>query len=266
MRQEYPEENLLSFGGRHIHPAMGNVLERNAHIAGFDGFSLMSAEDMLGQEANGTMPHALILSYGEGNQEEAWTAFNENVPEDVPRIALVDTFADEVVETERAVKALGDDLDGVRIDTTSSRRGDFEQILSEVRWKLESLGREDVDVFVSGGMDIEGISEVQDLIDGVGVGSYISDGRPLDFGLDIIQIDGTELSKRGKFSSVKSVYRTPEGDHVIKREDDIVPDDYTYLFETAIDDGERLIEYDVSSSREHCQEELQNISGRVAKK
>lgn len=266
MRQEYPNENLLSFGGRHIHPAMGNVLERNAYIAGFDGFSLMSAEDMLDQEANGTMPHALILSYGEGNQEEAWNAFNDNVPDQVPRIALVDTFADEVVETERAVKALGDDLDGVRIDTTSSRRGDFEQILAEVRWKLESLGREDVEVFVSGGMDIEGIAEVQELVDGVGVGSYISDGRPLDFGLDIIEIDGTELSKRGKFSSVKSVYRTPEGGHVIKRAADPVPDDYTYLFETAIDDGERQVEYDVETSRETCEQELARINGEVTKK
>lgn len=266
MRQEYPDENLLSFGGRHIHPSMGNVLERNAYIAGFDGFSLMSAEEMLGHEANGTMPHALILSYGEGNQEEAWNAFNDNVPDEVPRIALVDTFADEVVETERAVKALGDDLDGVRIDTTSSRRGDFEQILSEVRWKLESLGREDVEVFVSGGMDIEGIAEVQDLVEGVGVGSYISDGRPLDFGLDIIEIDGTELSKRGKFSSVKSVYRTPEGGHVIKRAEDPVPDDYEHLFETAIDAGERQVNYDVDTSQKNCLEELNTISGTVAKK
>lgn len=266
MRQEYPDENLLSFGGRHIHPSMGNVLERAAHVAGFDGFSLMSAEEMLDQEANGTMPHALILSYGEGNQEEAWNAFNDNVPDHVPRIALVDTFADEVVETERAVKALGDDLDGVRIDTTSSRRGDFEQILEEVTWKLESLGREDVDIFVSGGMDIEGIAEVQELVDGVGVGSYISDGRPLDFGLDIIEVDGEEISKRGKFSSVKSVYRTSEGNHVIKREDDPVPDTYESLFETAIDDGDRIANYTVDQSRQNCQDELSRISGEITKK
>lgn len=265
MRQVYPDENLLSFGGRHIHPSMGNVLERNAHIAGFDGFSLTSAEEMIGEQASGTMPHALILSYGEGNQEEAWTAFNENVPDEVPRIALVDTFADEVVETERAVNALGDDLDGVRIDTTSSRRGDFEQILKEVRWKLESLGRSGVDIYVSGGMDIGGIAEVQDLVDGIGVGSYISDGRPLDFGMDIIEVNGKEISKRGKFSSVKNVYRTPAGKHVIKREHDEVPENYTPLLETVIEDGNILKTFSLEDSRKRCNEEMNEV-GQILKK
>lgn len=266
MRQAYPKENLLSFGGRHIHPSMGNVLERNAHIAGFDGFSLTSAEDLLDQEANGTMPHALILSYGEGNQKQAWKAFNENVPEEVPRIALVDTFADEVMETALAVETLGEDLDGVRIDTTGSRRGDFRQILREVQWKLESLGREDVDVFVSGGMDIEGIGEVQDLVDGVGVGSYISDGRPLDFGLDIIEVDGEDISKRGKFSGVKSVYRSSEGDHIITRKTEDVPETHTKLLKRLIHEGDREKYYKVEDARRNCQRDLNQISGTVHRK
>lgn len=46
-------------------------------------------------EPSGTMPHALMLSFGKGNQEEAWSAFNEGVADTVPRIALCDTYTDE---------------------------------------------------------------------------------------------------------------------------------------------------------------------------
>ncbi|MFW6321939.1 MAG: nicotinate phosphoribosyltransferase, partial [Halohasta sp.] len=143
-RRAAPDSLVLSFGARHVHPSMTAVVERSALMAGLDGFSHVAAGEVIGREASGTMPHALMLCFGAGNQEAAWRAFDETVPEGVPRIALCDTFSDEKDEVLRAAETLGDRLDGVRIDTTGSRRGDFRHIIREVRWELDARGFEDV--------------------------------------------------------------------------------------------------------------------------
>lgn len=195
---------VLSFGSRHIHPALAPYMERAAAIGGNNGYSNVGASDVFDEiEPSGTMPHALMLSFGEGNQEEAWAAFNEGVDEDVPRIVLVDTFSDEVDEAKRAADCLGDNLHGIRLDTTGSRRGDFKHIIREVRYELEQIGRDDVDIYVSGGIDAEAVHELREFVDGFGIGSAVTDANPVDFGLDIVEVDGEPISKRGKLSGVK---------------------------------------------------------------
>jgi len=44
----------------------------------------IAAGEIIGKEASGTMPHALLIAFGRGNQEEAWTAFDEAAGPDVP--------------------------------------------------------------------------------------------------------------------------------------------------------------------------------------
>jgi len=236
-RRAAPDSSVLSFGARHVHPSIAAVVERSALIGGVDGFSHVAAGDIIGREAGGTMPHALMLCFRKGNQEAAWRAFDETVPESVPRIALCDTFTDEVDEAIRATETLGDRLDGVRIDTTGSRRGDFRHIIREVRWELDARGYEDVDVFVSGGLGPGDLRDLRDVADGFGVGSYISNADPVDFALDIVAIDGTAVSKRGKLSGVKSVYRTADGGHHVGLQGTDGPDDGTELLEPLVRDG-----------------------------
>jgi len=204
---------VLSFGSRHNHPATAAIMERAAYIGGVDGYSNVAADGEVPFEPSGTMPHALMLSCDTGGAEpfdnkkqarlRAWNAFNEGVDEDVPRIVLADTWDDEVRETKEAARFLGDDLDGVRLDTTGSRRGDFEAIIKEVRYELDAMGREDVDIFVSGGLGAEEVAELTELVDGFGVGSAISDAPSVDFGLDIVQVEDRDTSKRGKLPGVK---------------------------------------------------------------
>jgi nicotinate phosphoribosyltransferase len=177
-------------------------MERAAAVGGMDGYSNVGAAGAVDDEPSGTMPHALMLSLGKGRQEEAWTAFDKAVDSGVPRIALVDTFTDEVDEALRAAEALGDDLDGIRLDTTGSRRGDFKHIIREVRHELEQVGRGDVDIYVSGGIDADTIRELRPHVDGFGIGSAITDAPPVDFGLDIVEREGEPISKRGKLSGV----------------------------------------------------------------
>lgn len=250
-RMAAPESTVLSFGSRRIHPAATAMVERAALLAGFDGFSHVAAGEVIGREAGGTMPHSLVIAYGREHQEDAWIAFDDALPASVPRIALCDTYSDEVDEVLRAIDALDDALDGVRLDTTSSRRGDFEAILKEVRWELDVRGHEEIDIFVSGGLTPADLQKLQPVADGFGVGSYVSTATPVDFGLDIVERDGEPAAKRGKLSGKKSVYRTPDGGHHISLADRSGPEDGTELLEPLIRDGEIVREFDLDASTEH---------------
>jgi len=245
-RRAAPDSSVLSFGARHVHPSIAAVVERSALLGGVDGFSHVAAGDVIGREASGTMPHALIICFGNGHQEDAWQAFDESVPEDVPRIALCDTFSDEKDEVIRAAEALGDRLDGVRIDTTGSRRGDFRHIIREVRWELDARGREDVDIFLSGGLGPQQLRELRDIADGFGVGSYISNAEPVDFALDIVAIDHEPVSKRGKLSGIKAAYRTADGEHHIGLRGTEAPPDSEALLEPLIRNGSVIDSFDYS--------------------
>jgi nicotinate phosphoribosyltransferase len=233
-----PDTQILSFGARHVHPSMTAAVERSALVAGFDGFSHVAAGDLLGREASGTMPHALSICFGRGEQEAAWRAFDEAAPEDVPRIALCDTYSDEVDEVLRAVEVLGDRLDGVRLDTTGSRRGDFRHIVREVQWELDARGHEDVDVYVSGGLGPADLRGLRDVVDGFGVGGYVSNADPVDFALDLVAVDGEPAAKRGKLSGAKAVYRTADGAHAVGLADRSAPEEAESLMEPVIRDGE----------------------------
>lgn len=243
-----PDASLLSFGARHVHPSIAAVVERSALVAGLDGFSHVAAGDVLGREAAGTMPHALLICFGNGNQEAAWTAFDEHLPADVPRVALCDTYSDEKDESLRAAETLGDALDSVRLDTTGSRRGNFRHIIREVRWELDARGYEDVGILVSGGLGPEDLRELRDVVDGFGVGGHISNATPVDFALDIVEVDGELAAKRGKLSGKKQAYRTADGGHEIRLADAEEPADAKALLTPLVRDGELVREFDVEEA------------------
>jgi nicotinate phosphoribosyltransferase len=46
-------------------------------------------------------------------------------------------------------------------------------------------------------------------VDGFGVGTSIANARTIDFGMDIVEIEGTPVAKRGKMSGAKQVWRDP---------------------------------------------------------
>jgi nicotinate phosphoribosyltransferase len=261
-RRAAPDSTVLSFGSRHVHPSIAAVVERSALVGGLDGFSHVAAGDVIGREAGGTMPHALVICFGRGDQEAAWRAYDESVGPGVPRIPICDTYSDEVDESLRAADALGDSLDGVRIDTTSSRRGDLRHILREVRWELEARGRDDLDVFVSGGLGPDDLRELRDVADGFGVGGYVSNADPVDFALDIVEVDGEPAAKRGKLSGKKQVYRTPDGGHEIALADRAGPDDGEPLLEPLLRDGEIPREIDLDSAIERTAADADRVLTR----
>ncbi len=199
------ERTLISFGARRMHPILAPFIERNAFIGGCDGVSVGVGAELIGQPPTGTMPHALILVYGD--TVEATKAFDRVIPADVKRISLIDTFQDEKFEATRVASALGDRLYAVRLDTPSSRRGDFKRLAEEVRWELDLRGFGHVKIFVSGGIGERQIRDLHSVVDGYGVGTAISDAPVIDFSMDIVEIEGGPVAKRGKSSGAKQVYR-----------------------------------------------------------
>jgi nicotinate phosphoribosyltransferase len=209
------EHNLISFGARRMHPSVSPMIERNAYIGGCDGVATVKAAELIGIEPSGTIPHALVILCG--GIDEALAGFDKYIDRKVRRIALIDTFGDEKFEALAACETLGDNLYGVRLDTPRSRRGNICDIVREVRWELDTRGYDKVKILVSGGLDELEIMELGPLVDGFGVGTCLSNARVLDYAMDIVEIDGTPCSKRGKMSGAKSLLRCGKchGDIVI---------------------------------------------------
>ncbi|PSQ16335.1 nicotinate phosphoribosyltransferase [Halobacteriales archaeon QS_8_69_26] len=256
-----PDRLVLSFGARHVHPSIASVVERSALLAGLDGFSHVAAGEVLDREPGGTMPHALLICFGKGNQEAAWRDFDEAVGPEVPRIALCDTFDDEADEAVRAAEAV-EDLSGVRLDTTGSRRGDFAHIVREVRWELDGAGHEDVEIFCSGGITPETMRELRPWADGFGVGSYITDADPLDFGMDIVEVEGDSVGKRGRLPGAKEAYRTADGAHEVRRAADGAPDGGRRLLEPLVRDGEVVREFDLDAAADRALADAREVDFR----
>lgn len=199
---------VVSFGARRMHPAISPMIERNAYIGGCDGVAAVKSAEMIGIEPTGTIPHALVIVFGD--VVSAIRAFDETIDPSIKRIALVDTFEDETTESLKAAAAVGRNLYGVRLDTPLSRRGDLYQIAEEVRWELNLRGHSHVKIFVSGGIDEAEIVRLNPVVDGYGVGTAISNAPVLDFSMDIVELDGQPVAKRGKRSGQKSVLRCPK--------------------------------------------------------
>ncbi len=205
VRHAAGDKPLISFGARRMHPAVAPVIERAAYIGGCDGVSVLKSAELLGADPTGTMPHALILVVGD--TLEAMRLYDATIAEDVPRIALIDTFQDEKFEAVRLAEAFGEKLSGIRLDTPGSRRGDFAQIIREVRWELDMRGHSHVQIFVSGGLNERTVRELRPLVDGFGVGTSIANAGTIDFSMDLVELDGEAVAKRGKMSGAKQVWR-----------------------------------------------------------
>ncbi len=209
VRKVTGDKDILAFGIRRMHPALAPMLDRAAYIGGSDGVSSIAGAEEIGKEPMGTMPHALMIVFGD--QVEAWKAFDKDIAEDVPRITLVDTYSDEKEEAIKAAEALQEKLDGVRLDTPSSRKGSFPELIREIRWELDIRGFEHVDIVVSGGLDEYSIPPLIEAgADSFGVGTSVTNAPVLDLAMDIVEVEGKYAAKRGKLSGRKDVWRCKE--------------------------------------------------------
>ena len=208
----HPKE-VMFFPARHDHWLVQTGDGYAAHIAGAIGVSTDAQASWWGSEGVGTVPHALIAAYG-GDTVLASRKFAEYTDPTVRLITLVD-FDNDCVGTSLAVaRALGDQLYGVRLDTSETlvdrsvipQMGTFRptgvnpQLVWNVRRALDAEGFAHVKIVVSGGFTVEKIRsfEEQDVpVDVYGVGSSLFQGR-FDFTADVVMLEGNPRSKVGR--------------------------------------------------------------------
>ncbi len=192
---------VICFGARHLHPSVAPVMERAATTGGADGISCILAARMAGEKAQGTAPHALYLILGD--TLEGALAYDRYLDSEHPRIVLVDTFKDEAEESLRVAREMGSHLEGVRLDTPGERGGVTSDLVREVRARLDQEGFEKVKIVVSGGLNPDRIRELAEAgADSFGVGSYISGARANDMTMDIKEVEGKPIAKRGRVPGI----------------------------------------------------------------
>ncbi|KNF09474.1 nicotinate phosphoribosyltransferase PncB [Gottschalkia purinilytica] len=200
------EKGFICFGTRHVHPSVAPVMERAAKIGGAGSVSNILTAKLIGENPTGTLPHAAFLVAGD--TLEVAKAYDEIMPNDYKRIVLVDTFKDEVEETLRLAKEMGERLYGIRLDTPSERGGVTPELVKEIRARLDLEGYNWVKIFVSGGLKPDKIKILSEAgVDSFGVGSYISGAPAIDMTMDIKEIEGKPVAKRGRIPGIISNQR-----------------------------------------------------------
>jgi nicotinate phosphoribosyltransferase len=195
---------VLSFGARRMHPSITPVIDRYAYLGGIDGVSAVLSAEKLDLEPQGTIPHSVIIIMGD--TVKAALAYDDAVHRKNPRIILVDTFGDEKIETIKLAQKLKKKLTAVRVDTPGSRRGDLSEIVREIREELDNRGFKDVGIFVSGGLDEHCLKELNPWVKGYGIGTSLSNASTINFSLDIVEVEGKLITKKGKIAGKKEIF------------------------------------------------------------
>jgi nicotinate phosphoribosyltransferase len=209
---------IIFMPARHDHHRIQTGDGYAAHVAGqivgaTIGVTTDEQASWWGGRGVGTVPHALIASYG-GNTVLAATKFAEWAPPELNITVLVDFENDSVRTALEVARALGPRLWGVRLDTSGQLvdrslwhemgefdpRGVNERLVRNVRDALDSNGFERVKIVASGGFTIDKIRAFEESgvpVDAYGIGSSLIRGSN-DFTADIVLTDGLPSSKVGR--------------------------------------------------------------------
>ena len=190
---------VVALGARYVHPNVAANIDYASIIGGCVSCSTILGARLASVTPSGNMPHELPLIMGD--TVRAAESFDNHMPQEVPRVAVVDTFKDEAEESLNVARSLRDRLRGILLDTPPERGSVTPELVREVRARLDQAGFRHVEIFVSGGFTAEkirrfGVESVP--VDGYGVGRYIASAPPTAFIADIHEIDGRPAAKRGR--------------------------------------------------------------------
>jgi nicotinate phosphoribosyltransferase len=204
---------ILYFPARHDHWLVQTGDGWAAHVAGAIGVSTDAQASWWGGRGVGTVPHALIAAYG-GDTALAARKFADRFAGDMNVTVLVDFVNDSVQTALEVAEALGDDLWGIRLDTSEqlvdaslarslgddAPPGVNAELVRLVRSELDAHGFENVRIVVSGGFTAERIRAFEAdgvPVDAYGVGSSLIRGSN-DFTADVVMYDGRPGGKVGR--------------------------------------------------------------------
>jgi nicotinate phosphoribosyltransferase len=206
-------KQILFFPARHDHWLVQTGDGWAAHVAGAIGVSTDAQASWWGGRGVGTVPHGLIAAY-DGDSVAAARVFARRYARRMNVTVLVDFENDSVRTALDVADALGEDLWGVRLDTSGQlvdrslwhEMGDFEptgvnpRLVEKVRGALDQAGHQAVSIVASGGFDAARIAEFERLgapVDAYGVGSALLRGSN-DFTADVVMVNGRACAKVGR--------------------------------------------------------------------
>jgi nicotinate phosphoribosyltransferase len=186
---------VLEFGARRAQgPGAAIAASRAAWIGGVAGTSNVLAARVLGIPVRGTHAHAYVQSFAglsvttDESERRAFDTFARSMPQGC--VLLVDTYdtldgVRSAIDTARAMRARGDELAGIRLDS-----GDLCTLATEARRMLDDAGFSAVRIVASDDLDERRIE------------SLVRRGAPIDvFGV------GTRLVTGGDQASLGVVYK-----------------------------------------------------------
>jgi nicotinate phosphoribosyltransferase len=158
---------LMEFGSRRTHEDAAVAAARAAVLVGFAGTSNLEAGRRHGVPTLGTSAHAFTLLH-----DDEPSAFAAQVAAlGSTTTLLVDTY-DVTAGVERAIRAGGPELGGIRIDS-----GDLAASAVAARAQLDAAGLTETRIVVSGDLDEYRIADLADApIDAYGVGTSVVTG------------------------------------------------------------------------------------------
>ena len=206
-------KDILFFPARHDHWLVQTGDGWAAHVAGAIGVSTDAQASWWGGRGVGTVPHGLIAAYG-GDTVAAAAAFAERFAGEMNVTVLVDFDNDSVRTALEVADALGEQLWGVRLDTSEKLvdralwhdMGDFDPtgvnpvLVARVREALDAAGHTRVKVVASGGFNADKIRYFERIgapVDAYGVGSSLVRGQN-DYTADVVRVDGRACAKAGR--------------------------------------------------------------------
>jgi nicotinate phosphoribosyltransferase len=206
-------KQIFYFPARHDHWLVQTGDGWAAHVAGAIGVSTDAQASWWGGRGMGTVPHGLIAAYG-GDTVRAARKFADQYADEIAITVLTDFENDSLRTAIEVADELGDDLWGVRLDTSDTlvdrclweEMGDFKptgvnlRLVEKVRDGLDIAGHDRVKIVVSGGFTAARITDFEEAgapVDAYGVGSSLIRGDN-DFTADVVRADGRHVAKVGR--------------------------------------------------------------------
>ena len=196
---------VISTSSTYIHPNVASNLDYASIIGGCIACSTTLGAKLAGVTPLGNIPHSLSLILGD--TIKAMHAFDKHMPQDVPRIALIDTFKDEAEEALNVSEEFKETIRGICIDTPKTRGGPSPQLIKEIRTRLDIAGFHHVEIIVAGELTPEIISNfIQENtpVTSFNISQYIAQAPTIPFHHEIHEINGHPIARRGYLPGITS--------------------------------------------------------------
>ncbi|WP_027964218.1 nicotinate phosphoribosyltransferase [Halalkalibacillus halophilus] len=209
------EKPVIFMGDRDDHYTQQSGDGYAAYIGGSTAQATHAMNEWWGKKGIGTMPHALVQMF-KGDIVQATKAYKDTYPND-ELIALVDYNNDVIVDSLKVAREFGDQLKGVRVDTSKNMvdkyffrnqelmgsfdpRGVNPQLIFALRKALDDEGYQHVKIVASGGFTEEKIRLFESLhvpVDMYGIGSNLLKMK-IGFTGDNVKLNGEREAKEGR--------------------------------------------------------------------